>query len=164
MSTIVRAFNTREGAARAVDQLMAQGFAADDIAVHDKNGKVVDLTPDTPGVPVAPLDADLDLDADRDAEGRRTREDVRRDEERAGVIPVAGVAPAVGGSAGPAATGGYAGGLVGYFVAEGLPEEDARHHADQAKAGKYLVSVRARGGKEVQAEAAMATAGALPPR
>lgn len=168
MSTIVRAFNTRSEAARAVDELMSQGFAADDIAVHDKRGKVADLTSDDAGVPVAPLDAGLDLDSGRDEGRRRTREDIRRDDERGGIVPVLGVAPAVSGSAsdtmGASATGGYAGGLIGYFVSEGLSEEDARRRSDEAQAGKYLVSVRTNPGNEVQAEAAMATAGALPPR
>ncbi len=168
MSTIVRAFNTRSEAARAVDELMAQGFTADDVSVHNKDGKVVDLTPDNAGMPVAPIDAGLDLDSDRDVEGRRTREDVHRDTARGGIVPAIGVAPAVGGSAsdtmGAGTSGGYAGGLVGYFVSEGLSDEDARHHADAAKAGRYLVSVRTHGGNEVQADAAMAVAGALPRR
>ena len=164
VSTIVRAFNTRSEAARAVDELMAQGFTADDVSVHTKNGKVADLGSGNAGLSMAPSNAAADLDTDRDAEGRRTGEDVHLDEERGGILPVFGVASAGGGSSGATMGGGYAGGLVGYFASEGLSDEDARRHADAANAGKYLVAVRANSGNEVQAEAAMGTAGALPQR
>src|SRR5918912_783034 len=46
MSTVIGAFVTREMAAQAVDQLLAAGFAPDQISVLGRHGEVADLTPE----------------------------------------------------------------------------------------------------------------------
>lgn len=160
MAMVVGAFEHRQAAARGVDQLMAAGFSSDQIAIHSKHGKVNSLTPEDDSSPGSSAE-----DPDRDATGGAGT----GQSSGVGALPLGGVALAggagvagggLGGTTGAAGTGGYGGGILPYFLAEGVPDDQAQWYADRAEAGKYLVAVRTDPGREVEAQTALAVAGA----
>lgn len=160
MAMVVGAFEHRQAAARGVDELMAAGFSSDQIAIHNKHGKVTSLTPEDDSSPGSSTE---DPDRDTTDTGQNDRS------SGIGALPLGGVALAggagvagggLGGTTGAVGTGGYGGGILPYFLAEGVPDDQARWYADRAEAGKYLVAVRTDSAHEAEARMALAVAGA----
>jgi len=138
-TTIVGMFNTPQEAQRAVMDLKAAGFAAEQIGVLSRNqegkvvGKEADDKSETSGAATgaaagAGLGALWGLGI------------------LAGVLP--GIGPAiVGGTLGvllsSAAAGAAAVGIAGALVGLGVPEEEARFYEGEFKSGRTLVTVKA---------------------
>jgi hypothetical protein len=57
--------------------------------------------------------------------------------------------------------GGFVGGLIGFFAAHGVPEQDAARYAERVKAGAYVVAVHTEDG--LRAESVLARSGAEAP-
>src|SRR5438270_3526414 len=130
MSTLIGAFETREMAAGAVDQLLAGGFRADQVSVLGRHGELTDVTPENETGTSVATGASIGAVAGAVLAGLVA-------------LAVPGIGPllVVGawGAALPGAlVGGLAGGLTGFLAAQGLPEEEAAHYAERVRAGAYL--------------------------
>jgi len=159
MAIVVGAFRSQDAANRAVDDLMAGGFQADQVTVHTKDGKVPDIS--STGRTTAMTDQDQGGGAGGTQTGGVAPMGL-------GAVAAAGAGPTLGAGGGSEglganAAGGYGGGLVSYFLANGANDEDANHYAGRAGSGSYLVSVRADTAKAMMAEVILQTAGAETP-
>ena len=155
MTTIVGAFETREMAARAVDALLAEGFAPDQISVLGRHGQPVSVTPENETATSVATGASIGAVAGA---------------ALAGVIALAipGVGPLLalgvwGGLLPAALAGGLTGGLIGFLVSQGVPKEEAELYAERVRAGNYLVAVHADPAREVRARVILESAGAEGP-
>ena len=161
-STVVGVFTDRTQADRAIDSLLAAGFRSDDIGVitKDKASKKTSVPGET--------------DADDAAENAGTGAAVGAATGAAvgglvglgvlsGVIPVIGPAIAAGTLAGVifsnAAGGAAIAGLAGALAGWGVPEEHAKHYANEFTAGRIIVTVSA-GGRGAEARSILRNFGA----
>lgn len=158
MATVIGAFETREGAARAVDDLIAAGIEPDEVSVLGRHGEVADVTPENEtardvatgagiGAAIGGLGSILVGVA-------------------ALAIPGVGPVIALGPFAGALTTaigGGLIGGMIGFLKAHGVPEGEASFYAERVKAGAYLVAVHAGSGEEARARATLVASGAEGP-
>lgn len=154
MATVIGAFETRELAGRAVDELIAAGFEAGSVSVLGRDGELADVTPENEtanavakgagvGAVVGGLGAML---------------------AGAAALTIPGIGPVL--ALGPLSltlTGAMAGGLIGYLTAQGVPEEEAANYAERVRAGAYLVAVDAPPGEDARARTVLAAAGAEAP-
>jgi hypothetical protein len=137
-TTTVGVFRTREAAERAVADLRAAGYRADEIGLVGKDAGGKTVKTDGAGETNAGEGAAIGAAAGAVA-GAGVGAAVL-----AGVIPVIGPVLAIGtlgtillNAAGGAAVAGLAGALIGW----GIPEEDAKYYEGEVKAGRYLVTV-----------------------
>lgn len=139
---VVGVFETRARADQAVADLKKAGFDDDDIGMvyRDAGGKTVKTGAADETYAEEGAAAGVALGA---AGGAAIGAGIL-----AGVIPVIGPVLAVGtlgtillNAAGGAALAGIAGALIGW----GIPEEDADFYENEVKAGRYLVTVEAKG-------------------
>ena len=158
MATVIGAFETREGAAHAVDDLIAAGIEPDELSVLGRHGEVADVTPDNEtardvatgagiGAAIGGLGSVLIGIA-------------------ALALPGIGPVVALGPFAGALTTaiaGGLVGGMIGFLKAHGVPENEASFYAERVKAGAYLVAVHAKPGEEARARATLVASGAEGP-
>lgn len=159
MSIVIGAFETRERAAQAVDQLVAGGFAPDQISVLGRHGEEPTLTPEHETASRVATGASIGA-----ALGAFGAIAVG---VAALAIPGLGPVLALGpfASALPVAlAGGLAGGLVGFLTSQGLSPAEAERYAERVRAGAYLVAVHAvDADQELRAEQLLAEAGAEAP-
>ncbi|HZS87243.1 MAG TPA: general stress protein [Chloroflexota bacterium] len=158
MSIVIGAFELREQAAAAVDQLLAGGFAADEVSVLGRHGEVADLSPEH-------------QTATRIATGAGIGAALGGFGSIAvglAALAIPGLGPVL--ALGPfalalpvAVAGGLAGGLVGFLMAQGVPQEEAERYAERVRAGAYLVAVHTDPSRELAAETILAAAGAEAP-
>jgi hypothetical protein len=154
--TVLGAFETRRMAERAVDDLLAAGFHADQLSVLGRHGELTDLTPENET-------------ADKTIAGAGIGAAIGGFGSLAlGVVVAAipGIGPVL--ALGPlsvalsaALGGGLVGGLVGFFAAHGIPERDASVYAERVRAGAYVVAVHTDDG--LRAETVLAQTGAEAP-
>ncbi len=158
MGTVIGAFETREAAARAVDDLIAAGIEPDDVSVLGRHGEVADVTPENEtardiatgagiGAAIGGLGSIL---------------------VGVAALAIPGIGPVVAlgpfaGALSTAVAGGLIGGMIGFLKARGVPEDEAAFYAERVKAGAYLVAVNARPGEEARARATLVTSGAEGP-
>jgi heat induced stress protein YflT len=158
MSVVIGAFETREQAAAAVDEIVAGGFAPDQVSVLGRHGEVATLTPQ--GETAGHIATGAGIGAALGAFGAIAVG------VAALVIPGLGPVLALGPFAAAlpvAVAAGAAGGLIGFLRAQGLSPEEADRYAEHVRAGAYLVAVHASEDQEVQAEQLLADAGAEAP-
>ncbi len=151
MYTLVGAFETREAAGAAVDDLLAGGFPPDQVSVLGKHGEIVNLTPENETATHVAYGAGIGAAAGL---------------ALAGVVALAvpGVGPLLAlGAWSPLFIGGVMGGLVGFLTSQGIPKEQAEQYAERVRAGAFLVAVHPTGGREVAAEQILKDAGAEGP-
>jgi len=139
-NTVVGVFATRAEAEAAVSDLRAAGFADGDIGLvgRDASGKVKHQSGDTHADDGAVIGAAAGAGAMALGSLAVTF----------GVIPVVGPILAVGPLAAAlisAGAGAAAGGLAGALIGYGIPEDDAGYYEGEVKAGKFLVTVSAKG-------------------
>lgn len=154
MGMVVGAFETRDMAARAVDELIAQGFAPGSVSVLGRHGEIADVTPENETATSVVTGASVG--ASLGALGSILI--------GAATLAVPGIGPLlVLGPLSLALTGAVAGGLIGYLSSQGVPEAEAAHYAERVRAGAYLVAVDAPPGEDARARTALAAAGAEGP-
>jgi hypothetical protein len=158
MSLVIGAFETREQAAAAVDQVVAAGLAPDQVSVLGRHGEVSTLTPQ--GETAGHVATGAGIGAALGAFGAIAI--------GVAALAIPGLGPVL--ALGPfaaalpvAVAGGLAGGLIGFLRAQGLSPEEADRYAERVRAGAYLVAVHAEATQEVQAEQLLADAGAEAP-
>ena len=158
MTTVLGAFETRESAARAVDELIAARFEPDEISVLGPEGELASVTP----------------------EG----ETARRTATGAGIgaaigglgsiligmaaLAIPGVGPIVvlgplAGTLTAAIGGGLIGGMIGFLTSQGVPESEASFYAERVKAGAFVVAVRTDPEDESRARRVLMNSGAEGP-
>jgi hypothetical protein len=158
VATVVGAFETRAMAERAVNDLMAAGFRADQLSVLGRHGEVADLTPEAET-------------ATRTATGAGIGAAVGGLGSLllgVGALAIPGIGPVLavgawGSALSLALGGGLVGGLIGFLSAQGIPPEQAELYAERVQAGAYLVAVHPDAGEEAKAESVLANAGAEGP-
>jgi hypothetical protein len=155
MGTIIGAFETREMAERAVNDLMAAGFRADQLSVLGRHGELADVTPE--GQTATRVATGAGIGAAVGGLGSLLL--------GAAALAISGIGPviALGSWAGAfslAVGGGLVGGLIGFLSAQGVPPEEAERYAERVRAGAYLVAVQSDPGEDAKAESALANSGA----
>jgi hypothetical protein len=151
VDTVIGAFDTREEAGVAVDELMANGFQSDQISVLGKHGEVATLTPEHTTANHVAWGVGIGA-----AGGLAL----------GGIVALAvpGVGPLLAlGAWSPIFLGSVLGGMVGFLTAQGVPKEEAEQYADRVRAGAYLVAVHPSAGREFEAEMLLKDAGAEGP-
>src|SRR5579859_7186178 len=134
MSLVMGAFKTRETADRAVDDLIAGGFAADRISVHTREGKVPDIAVDL-----------VDENRDRD----EPVESHTEAGQNIGMTAIGALGGTSGLSAGRETSAGLGGPMLGFLLSEGASPHEAQHYADRVHThGDYVVAVRIPPGDE----------------
>jgi len=140
-------YNTSMQAEKAVDQLMAQGFASDDISVlledknssrqfaHEKNTKAPEGTT-TGGAAGGIIGGTLGLLAGIGALAIP------------GIGPFIAAGPIMGALAG-AGAGGAVGGFIGALVGLGIPEFEAKRYEGRIRDGGVLLSVHCDTSEEI---------------
>ncbi len=158
MPMVIGAFETREGAANAVDDLIAAGIEPDDVSVLGRHGEVADVTPENETA------RDVATGAGIGAAIGGFGSILLGVAALAipGIGPVIALGPFAGALT-TAVAGGLIGGMIGFLKAHGVPEDEASFYAERVKAGAYLVAVHARPGQEARARAALVTSGAEGP-
>jgi hypothetical protein len=155
LSTVIGAFKTRDTANRAVDDLMAGGFRADQISVHTRDGKAPDITPAAA------------QDTEEVAQQGESLFETGTTGSNVGPLETSFVAAGGGGTdvgQTSSSASGVTGGLLGFFAAEGGPPPEAKHYADSVHSrGIYLVTVQTSPTQEFMADNILATAGAETP-
>jgi hypothetical protein len=154
--TVLGAFATRELAEGAIDALVAAGFHPDRLSALGRHGGSTDPAR-RPEAAEAPA-AGAGIGAAVGGFGANALGLV------AAAIP--GIGPVV--ALGPfsvalsaALSRGFAGGLVGFLAAHGVPEREAARYAERVRAGAYVVAVHTDDGP--RAEAILARSGAEAP-
>ncbi len=158
MPMVIGAFETRDAAAHAVDDLIAAGIAPDEVSVLGRHGEVADVTPENETARDVATGAGIGA-----AIGGLGSILVGL---AALAIPGIGPVIALGPFAGALTTafaGGLIGGMIGFLKAHGVPEDEASFYAERVKAGAYLVAVSARPGEEAKARSTLVTSGAEGP-
>jgi hypothetical protein len=158
MSTILGAFETRDGATRAVDSLIAEGFEPDDISVLGPRGELATVTPENETARNVATGAGIGA-----AIGGLGSILIG-----AAALAIPGVGPiiAIGALAAPltaAIGGGLIGGLIGFLTSRGVPEEEASYYAERVKAGAFVVAVEVDPAEESRARRVLMNSGAEGP-
>jgi len=158
MAMVIGAFETRGMAEQAVDQLLGGGFAADQVSVMGRHGEIATLTPENETASSVATGAGIG--AAIGGFGALLL--------GAGLLAVPGIGPVL--ALGPLAAafstamaGGLAGGLIGFFTAQGIPHAEAERYAERVRAGAFLVTVHTDPSCEAQADTILAGAGAEAP-
>jgi Heat induced stress protein YflT len=155
MGTVVRLFETRDQARRAVEALRDAGFRTEDlgIAMRDRQ-EAADVAADV-GAGGATAAG---------AAGGGVLGALAGLFAGAGALAIPGIGPIV--AAGPllaalggGAIGALAGGLIGALVDMGVPEEEARDYQAGVERGGILLTARVPDGREAEARAALDRAG-----
>ena len=158
MGTIIGAFETREMAAGAADELLAAGFRPEQISVLGRHGEITDVTPENESM-------------NRTATGAGIGAAIGGFGSLllgAAALAIPGVGPLVAigplsGALSAAIGGGFIGGVIGFLTGQGVPENEASRYAERVHAGAYLVAVHADAGEDSRARTLLALAGAEGP-
>lgn len=149
---VLGAFEVRRMAERALDELLAAGFRADELSVVGRHGERVDLTPEHETLDKTMTGAGIGAAV---GGGGAIALGLA-----AAAIP--GIGPVVAfGPFAAALGGGFVGGLIGLFAAHGMPEQDATRYAERVRAGAFVVAVHTHDG--LRAESILAQSGAEAP-
>ena len=158
MGTIIGAFETREMAASAADELIAAGFRPEQISVLGRHGEITNVTPENETMNRTVTGAGIG--AAIGGFGSLLL--------GAAALAIPGVGPLVAigplsGALSAAIGGGFVGGIIGFLTGEGVPEHEASRYAERIHAGAYLVAVHPDSGEESRAKTLLAIAGAEAP-
>jgi hypothetical protein len=155
--TVLGAFGSRRAAERAVDDLLAAGFRADEISVLGRHQSELAA----PGAENGTADDAVTGAAIGAAIGGFGSFAVGLVAAAVpGIGPVAALGPFA--TALSAALGtGFVGGLLGFFAGHGVPEHEAGRYAERVEAGAYVVAVHTHDGP--QAESTLTMSGADAP-
>lgn len=148
-STIVGVFETRDRAARAVEELERAGFTDEQIGFAAPDGEAEGGT-HRGSSPAMNLGAETGSQAHSEFTGALTGIGVGGLLGAAAALLIPGVGPAVvGGVLGSAllgaGAGAAAGGIIGTLQGMDVPEEEARYYDQEFRTGRSLVAVRADG-------------------